>query len=355
MTSKHSFKLQIIKERLEKLCCPFIEDGTEQWMAELLLHPSETRYKLLIWVLCNFDSDFDNVISKTLPVINSRIDSRHQRILFLLNIMGVCNIDDIEIIKGTASQKKQLMFWDSLIDMVYTSQIGHNYVCDMNGEASTEESSFYLKPAKAPSLADSFQSSCTFIDTLVREHKMKMLMSSEIHLFSPDLEGKINDEMKTQETPSVDLLTATAVKISMDIANVTKELEGSLAKFNLIEPEQSVIENYCRKIDLALKTFSQMIDSFLHCYSNDIEVWCKKDHPTLSNIGSAVHSTNLILQGPTELNGSLQKLNKTMSSLSSSIHEEAKQLKDKCDVDLTDLEDIASTLQESIERVQYSS
>ena len=68
MTSKHTFKLQIIKERLEKLCCPFIEDGTEQWMAELLLHPSETRYRLLTWVLCNFDSDFDNVISKTLPL-----------------------------------------------------------------------------------------------------------------------------------------------------------------------------------------------------------------------------------------------------------------------------------------------
>ena len=352
MTSKHSFKLKIIKECLEKLCCPFIEDGTEQWMAELLLHPSETRYKLLTWVLCNFDSDFGDVISKSLPVINSRIDSRHQRILFLLNIMGVCNIDDIEIIKGTASQKKQLMFWDNLIDMVYTSQLGHNFVCDINCEASTDETSFYLKPAKAPALADSFQYSCTFIDTLVRENKMKMLMSTEIHLFSPDLEGKISEEMKTQETPSVDLLAATAEKISIDIANVTKELEGSLAKFNPIEPEQNIVENYCRKIDLALKTFSQMIDSFLHCYGHDIEVWCKKDHPTLSNVGNAVHSTNMILQGPTELNGALEKLNKTMSLLASSINEEARELKNKCDVDLTYLEDIASTLHESLERLK---
>lgn len=351
MSSKHSLKLELIKNRLEKLCCPFVEDGTEQWMAELLLHPSETRYKLLSWVLCNFDSDFGDVISKTLPVINSRIDSRHQRILFLLNVMGVCNIDDIEIIKGTAPQKKQLIFWDNLIDMVYTSQMGHNFVCDINGEASTEESSFYLKPAKAPSLSDSFHSSCTFIDTLVREHKMKMLLSSEIHLFSPDLEGKINDEMKIQDTPSVDLLTATAEKISLDIASVTKELENSLVKFNLIQPEQSIVENYCRKIDLALKTFSQMIDSFLHCYSNDIEIWCKKEHPGLSDVGNAVHSTNLIMQGPNELNGALGNLNKTMHILSTSINEGARELKDSCEIDLSELEDIASTLQESLERL----
>jgi len=353
MPSKHSYKLQNIQNRLEKLCCPFIEEGGEQWMAELLLHPSETRLKLLTWALCNFDSDFDEVISKSLPVINSRIDSRQQRILFVLNLLNLCKIDDIEIVKGTASQKKQLAFWDNLIDLVYTSQTGHNYLSDIQTkEQSSEETSYYLKPAQAPSLFESFQSSCTFMDTLIRENKTKSLFSTEIHLFSPDLESRINNEMKVQETPSIDLLTDTAVKISEDIALTIKQIEGSLAKFAPFDLDQNIVENYCRKVDLSLKTFSQMIDSFLHCHTHDIEVWCRKEHPNVSELGHAVHSTNNMLTGPTKLHKSLTQLNNTMSKLSQSLVGDTQELQSKHSVDLAHLTDTVNVLQASMNRLQ---
>jgi len=349
-TSKYSVKLQNIKERLEKLCCPFIEDGSEQWIAELLLHPSETRFKLLSWVVTNFDSDFDEVINSTLPVINSRIDSRQQKMLFVLNVMGVCKIDDIELVKGTSSQKKQLAFWDELVDMVYTSQTGHNFVLDMHD--ISPETSYYLKPVKAPSVSDTFHSSCTFVDTLVRENKMKDLFSTEVHLFSPDLEGKIKDEIKSQDVPSIDLLQTTAEKISEDISVMTKQLEGTLANFTPIEPDQNIIENYCRKIDLSLNTFSQMIDSFIHCYENDIEVWCKKEQPELSDLGPSVASTYNMLQGPQHLHKSLSSLNKSMSYMSTTLSQDARKLKSNSSVDESYLKEISEILQDSKERLK---
>lgn len=348
--SKATKKLKSIQNRLEKLCCPYLEDGSEQWVAELLLHPSETRSKLLTWIISSFDSDLEEILSNTLPVINSRIDSRHQKLLFVLNLMGICKIDDLEFVRGTASQKRQIVLWDDLVDMLYTSQNGHPYTVE-ECPLESNDTSYYLKPAKAPSLAEMFHSSCTFIDTLVREQKMQDLFSTEVHLFSPDLEGKIKEELKTQDTPSIELLLKTAEKVSEDISMVSKQLKGSLSKFVPVEPDQNIVENYCRKIDLSLKTFSQMIDSYIHCHDNDIETWCTNKKPELSTIGPCIKTVSNMFQVPDRLNQALKTMNTTTAYVTNTLPQQLRNNKHSNKVcDVASLRETASVLQESLQR-----
>ena len=119
-----------------------------------------------------------------------------------------------------------------------------------------------------------------------------------------------------------------------------------------IEPDQNIVENYCRKIDLSLKTFSQMIDSFIHCYENDIEVWCKKEQPELSDVGPAVSSTHNMLQHSEHLHKALSTLNKSMSYMSTALSQDARKLKSNSCVDELYLKEISDVLQDSMERLK---
>jgi len=97
-------KMRSIRHQLDQLGCPFLESPSEQTLAELLLHPSEKRIKLLSWVIITFDSELEDLVNGVVPTMCG-IDSRHKKILLALNIMGVCK-DDLEMISGTAAQKK---------------------------------------------------------------------------------------------------------------------------------------------------------------------------------------------------------------------------------------------------------
>lgn len=313
-----SILLRRIKNCLSELSCPYLEDNSDQWLAELLLHPSEARMKLLLWIITSYDSKFEEILDESVPVISNRIDSRHQKLLFSLNIMGVCKIDDLELVRGTATQKKQLHFWNNLVDMLYTSQFGYAY----SPEQSLQDTSYFLKPARAPTLDEVFHNSCNFVDTLVREQKTQDLFSTEVNLFSPDVESQIKNEITNQSIPSPDMLISTAEKMQEDLKTAEEELLKLKTKFAIIAPEQTTVENYCRKIDLSMKTFSQIIDSFLHCHENEIETWCHKQKPHLSEFGPTVKYVHTIMQNYQKLNTSLSSLNMSTDFLMNDLKKE---------------------------------
>ena len=340
-------QISYIQKSLEILSCPFIEDGNEQWLAELLLHPSEARLKLLHWVACSYDSAFKDILNNSAPVISNRIDSRHQKLLLVFNIMTVCKIDDLELIRGTASQKKQLNFWTKLLDMLYISEFGYPFVKD-----TLHEETYVLKASGKPTVEDGYISSCKFMDALVREHSKSDLFSTETHLFSPDLEA----ECKDQVVPSVEMLIETAEKIKVDLDGTSRDLEMIKNNFEFVEIDQGIVDNYCRKIDLSMKTLSQMIDTFSHCYDNDIETWCNKERPVLSNIGPTVKTVNRLMLNQQHLNESLKLLSASTHSLKNDFKQELYSVEENVNKPelLAELREASSILKMSLQRTSIS-
>lgn len=301
--------LDHLKNILEGLCCPYIEESNEQWLAELLLHPSEARLKLLHWLVTTYDKAFNELLDNTIPVISNRVDSRHQKLLLILNLMGVCKIDDLELVRGTASHKKQLKFWSLLIQMCYISQYGSPYQYHTN---TSVEESFYLKPARQPTQHESFDQTCKFIDSLLRQCKMNQLFSSHT-------KSEI-EEMHTTSLPTIDMLIETGETMRTDIKNTVellqkvKQTEVDVEKF-----DQTTVENYCRKIDLSLNMFSQMIDSSIHCYDNEIDTWCNKPKPHLSELGPMLKSVTNMCDPQNHLYEHLKTLNRSTKYLTSDL------------------------------------
>lgn len=196
------------------------------------------------------------------------------------------------------------------------------------GESTESDTSFYLKPVSDSSLVDRYKNSCRFMDTLLRRHKMKNLFSTDITLFPPDIEATIKEELKNiQDIPPMKALEETRQKIRLDLEELSKELDSILyGCTSCVTPDQTTVENYCRKLDLSLKTFSQMIDNFLCYYDSDIRPWCmKQDEPVLLDFGVGVKSVSNMSSQPLSLLKSISSYNNTSSYLCDEIKEELNQ------------------------------
>ena len=119
-----SKQLTYVKLVLEKLCCPYIEDGDVQYQAELLLHPGETRVKILRWLVTLYDPVFSELLDSNSYLTLIRNWFKAPEVIISIDIMGVCKTDDLDLVRGSASQKKQIHFWKILINMTYISIFG---------------------------------------------------------------------------------------------------------------------------------------------------------------------------------------------------------------------------------------
>lgn len=344
-------KLSSIKRRLQLLDAPHIEDADEQCMIELLLHPSDQRVHLLKWIITNYDSKFGTLLDESVPSYSSKVDSTHQKILLALSIMGVAKADDLELIRGSASQKKQIVFWDELIDIFYISQTGVPY---LESSEVSQDSSYCLKPVVNDLIIhDLYKDSCNFLDCLVRKHKVKDIFSSELKLLPPDLENVIK-EIKNSHVPTATTIKDIYESMCKDVEKLTKELEEE-TKHDI--PDDFTVDNYCRKIDLTLKTFSQMIDNYSYCHGNDISTWClKSKSPTLSDLGSRTATIS-------DIYSTMQDLIKSISSYNNATTYLCERMKRDFEETTKVLESVGSTadretctiMQNSISRKRLSS
>ena len=353
MEKLNSQKLISIKKRLEQLSCPYIEDASEHWFAELLLHPSEGRIKLLSWIITNFDSKLGELLDESIPVISNHIDARHQKLLLALNIMSVSKIDDLEVIRGTAPQKKQITFWYELVDNLYTSHMGHPYIDTSN----IQNRSYCLNPVRDPNIQELYKESCKFIDTLVRKHKIRDVYCTELHLFSPDLEAIVKEELKNVQIPSLKVLGELGEEMCSDLNELSKKFDVVSDDGTCVIPDQTTVDNYCCKIELSLKTFSQMIDNFLYCHDNDIESWCTKGkRPVLSEIGPSIKSVSNLKLQPLNLMKSVKLYNEMTSYLCDEMKKDLNQTAKMLDTIGSPIDrEICCTLQNSICRMRLSS
>lgn len=312
-----------ILNQLEQLGCPCIENLTSQTLGEFLVHPSEARVQLLSWVVSTYDFKLGELIGNSTPVI-SGAESRQKKMLHALNIMGVCEIEDLDVVRGTASQKKQIKFWVHLVDLLYTSERGHPYT------GSELEGSFYLKPVLQDTMQNVYKDSCKFIDALVRQYNLKDLLSTDVKLFSREMNNIIKEEKnKIQKFPSLKILEEKKEIIKDHLETLSKDLDDIDCTSCADEIDITSIENHCRKLDLSLKTYAQISDNFLHCYDSDIKSWCvKREDSVFMSFGDDVRSALAISSGPIHLMESISTYIGTSSFLCNEIKGKIHQLSD---------------------------
>ncbi|KAK2148300.1 hypothetical protein LSH36_503g01037 [Paralvinella palmiformis] len=169
---------QPLKDKLEALGCPYTEGVDESWVIDLLFKPGEHRIRLLQWLFSkqvsieldlqftSFDSSLENLLDPECVSVDSRMDSRIQRLLYVASSLGLCSKDDADLIRGCGSISKQLAFIEQLLDIVY--------IKDRSEDPQVRCMSSPGVISKGTSVKEQFYSDCHFMDSLAAQEKLEL-------------------------------------------------------------------------------------------------------------------------------------------------------------------------------------
>eukprot|EP00112_Aurelia_sp_Birch-Aquarium-sp1_P001812 Seg1197.6 transcript_id=Seg1197.6/GoldUCD/mRNA.D3Y31 product="HAUS augmin-like complex subunit 7" protein_id=Seg1197.6/GoldUCD/D3Y31 len=322
-----NFKLENIKRKLVEVDCPFVEDDDESWMISMF-EPCEARIRLITWLVTKFDAKFGEILLKQVPTADNRIESRVQRMLFVTNMMGLCQADDLDIIKGTASKKKQIKFWENLLDLVlicekFSHPTKQNRSSQGTGSLGYESDN--VSQRLVQSSHDYFENNYKFIDNLTRKERTEELFAPSITLFPPDLEKSFmaDDDRKTRSTaPDLPVLNDLVEKLAADAKKTQREYDLMMAQFQHSDLDQSEVDNNCKKLSLAITMLNQLITNFLHCYESELRHWCNRPKTKKSGVGPACKTTLQMMTKHDELLKQMQTLESAYNTITNDISNE---------------------------------
>ncbi|XP_013410203.1 uncharacterized protein LOC106173581 [Lingula anatina] len=179
------------KAKLDQLGCPFTEDVDVSWILELIFKPGEPRIRLLQWLFSKFDSKLNDMLDPQLAATDTKIDSRIQRLLFIANTLGLCRYDDVDLIRGVASQAKQISFMDQLLDLVWIKDTADDpQLRHMQSPGVVSETT---------QIDDQFTQDCWLADTIAGQERMHTMFSPKARLLPPDLMKSVEQSWKQRE------------------------------------------------------------------------------------------------------------------------------------------------------------
>ncbi|XP_046857250.1 uncharacterized protein LOC124450650 [Xenia sp. Carnegie-2017] len=276
-------RVKVIREKLEALCCPYVENVDESWMSELLFKPGEPRLRLIQWLLSKFDPQLEELLDSHHAVLSNLSDSRVSKLLFCANLLALCRDDDVDLITGKSSKSKQLALYEHLIDLLFiVEDLSHPSV---NARLKSEGS--YSQPVKTLEIIAS--DACAYLDAVCQTETLDEIFKSKIHLFPPDIEKKLVS-MTADETdrlihiPEINELTAQANVIEGEL-NKQSEILNDLQTKCVIGDDAESLSNVSRTLSLTMSTLSQTLETFYHCYETEIKQWSIREKPHLSELG----------------------------------------------------------------------
>ncbi|KAL5014850.1 hypothetical protein ScPMuIL_009120 [Solemya velum] len=346
------------KNRLDNLGCPYTEGVEDSWISELIFKPGEPRIRLLQWLFSRFDSQLNEVLDPQYASVESKMDSRIQRLLFVASTLGLCKYDDVDLIRGLSSSSKQAVFMDQLMDLV----------CIMDS-ADDPRIKALQSPgiiSEATGLEDQFHKDCTYVDTLVDQEKLDNLFNPQISLLPPDLQRQIEVSWvakgySKEKPPKPDLneLLDSATRLALDVQKQLEILEHLKKNFKYQEADDAKSEMVMRTLQLGLSELSQLVVGFSYCYENEMCHWCNKTPPILTQLGQAFKRVHTLFQQFSQLLKDFQSIRASYTSLSRdatdrickfTMDKRAKGLASDSQIVMERLQECVSVLDESISR-----
>ncbi|ESO89865.1 hypothetical protein LOTGIDRAFT_234008 [Lottia gigantea] len=310
-TSKFSHSL---KERLDTLGCPYTEGVDESWVLELISKPGEPRIRLLQWLFSKLDSKLNELLDPHNAPIESKMDSRIQRLLYVSSTLGLCKYNDVDLIKGITTGSKQCSFVDQLLDLVCIVDVSED-----------PRAKIFQSPGvvgESSGLSEQYIADCNYVDQLVIDENMSTLFNSKVNLLRPDIYKNI--EMKWVEKgfskgipPSVDInqLKEKAYTVANNLDRQTVLLQDLTRSCTYSENGSAIVSTTTRTLQVVLSELSQLVVSFTYCYENEMRLWCNKTPPVLTDLGLAFKRVYNVLEQFVEFLKHLDSIHKSYSEL----------------------------------------
>ncbi|XP_033114702.1 HAUS augmin-like complex subunit 7 [Anneissia japonica] len=322
LKSFHSFRA-----RLESLDCPYIEEVDDSWISELLFQPGEPRIRLLQWVLARLDPKLQELMENQYGPSDTKMDSRLQRILLVTSSLGLCRVDDIDLIRGATSSARQNAFWDQLLDIVCISDASEDH-------RKQELASPGIISETLP-LEEQLHNDNKLMDSISKMDNLSAMFDAKLKLLPPDLMRLIDSSAKADGfaagerplPPDLQKLQAVAAQLAMDLSAANSQLLLLTQNYNYPKHDDQVMSTVSEIMKLILSELAQLITSFSYSFENEMRQWCNKTPPKLTQLGptfKAVHSSlqqfSMILQGLATVRGSFSNLRSVSTRHPTSMH-----------------------------------
>ncbi|XP_071961083.1 HAUS augmin-like complex subunit 7 [Antedon mediterranea] len=323
LNSFHSFRT-----RLESLDCPYIEDVDDSWVTELLFQPGESRIRLLQWVFARLDPKLQEMMENSYAASDTRMDSRLQRLLVIASSLGLCKMDDIDLIRGAASSSRQNAFWDQLLDIVCIN------------DASDDHRKHQLASpgmiSETMPLQEQLHHDSNLMDSIAKMDSLSAMFETKMNILPPDLMRMINNTAKADGfadgerplPPDLKKLQAVAAQLAMDLSAANTQLLHLTQNYNYQKDDDQVVSTVSETMKLILSELAQLITSFSYSFENEMRQWCNKAPPKLTQLGPTfkdVHSSlqqfSVILQGLATVRSSFTNLRSLSTSHATAIQD----------------------------------
>ncbi|XP_060582550.1 HAUS augmin-like complex subunit 7 [Ruditapes philippinarum] len=360
----NSAKSKKFKKKLDDLGCPYTEGVEDSWIAELLFKPGESRIRLLQWLFSKFDSKLNEILDPQYASVESKMDSRIQRLLFVASNLGLCRYDDVDLIRGVVPASKQSAFMEHLIDVV-----------DIADKAEDPKNKLFREAgvvSEAMSLEEQLSHDCAYLNALCSHGNIDSIFSTKVTLLPPDLQKKVESRWSqggksTDKAPKPDLqsIEAEAIQLGDDMARQVELLQDLKKHYDYQPTDDSKLETICKTISLVVSELSQLVTGFTYCYENEMKHWCNKSPPNLTQLGPAFKRVHRLLQQFVQLLQNLRAIRASYTALNRDTAEIGQQMPGQHDTSLTlvgvgeealnSLQDVVDVLEESIQNSEVVS
>ncbi|XP_052782046.1 uncharacterized protein LOC128218421 isoform X1 [Mya arenaria] len=361
MAAASNVKAKNFKKKLDQLCCPYTEGVEDTWITELIFKPGEARIRLLQWLLSKFDSALNEVLDPQYASVESKMDSRIQRLLYVASNIGLCRYDDVDLIRGVVPASRQSSFMEHLIDIVAIADASEDPKNKLFREPGLVSDAMPLEEQLAHDTA--------YMNNLCVSGPLDAVFSPRLALLPLDLQkqlearwaqaGKAGD-IKVSK-PDLQAIENAAVKLSEDMARQWDLLQDMRKHSDYQSLDAGKVETVCRTVSLVLSELFQLITGFTYCYENEMRQWCNKSPPKLTQLGAAFKRVHRLLQQFLQMLQNLGDIRRSYTALNREPSERLAKLSDTHSLvsagaeALEGLQGVVDVLEESIQHVETAS
>ncbi|XP_025107651.1 uncharacterized protein LOC112572278 [Pomacea canaliculata] len=293
-----------VKDRLDALACPYVEDADEAWVTELVFTPGEPRIRLLQWLLSKFDTKAGELLDTQHSFAETKMDSRIQKILYITSSLGLCRYNDVDLIRGMESASgRQAAFFNRLLDIVT--------ICDMAEDPKTKHMITPGTVSSSRSLEEQLNADTRFIDTLASSHLSECMVTPTIDLIPPDLQRLM--PVDSPQPPSFESLLVTCRKVE---ESIKRQLDVLVKLHERPAYESGQMQLAGRTLSIVLHELGQLTLSFTLSCETHLRPWCNRPQPQLSHLGPTLKRVHGLQQKFFQLLMSLHQIRQTCTSLS---------------------------------------
>uniref|UniRef100_A0A8C7DY25 HAUS augmin like complex subunit 7 n=1 Tax=Naja naja TaxID=35670 RepID=A0A8C7DY25_NAJNA len=283
--------------RLKELGCPALEGvylSDAEDIQKLLFSPSSHRLDILEWICVS-----------VYPPLREQFSSFNKESQSGLKIKGMaklgselmlCQADDLDLIKGKASVKKQLHFLQQLVAVIPapTNVLLSDSISDSSSYSSTEES-----------FQEIARKNEEFIKQVFSSPDLQAVLNPECHPWNPDIKPLLLGEERQQKR-AVRSMTSheqTLLEASEELEKTAAALENLRAQCSFLQgnPAGADLSNNTatalQSLKLIVSDYSQLLTAFEQVYKNELQKHCERPAPKQSPcdpLFQAVHHSLLL-------------------------------------------------------------